>query len=286
VLHFFFGDSQLPPQQCVLLIGDLVEKAGGNEQRRIPSRGLRVQLPQLQLDAFTDRTRAYTCRIHRLHVRQHALDLGGRCDDLRLQIARDLIERFNDVAVVVDGIDDCGAHAHVALRQARHLQLPGQMLLQRFAAGGGKILRVVLARPRCFRRAGDRRVAPVLLFGEIEIGFALGALAVAAGGSLGGLRGRRGGFELRGFELGGFQARGLILGLEHHVALERLADLCLEFEDRQLQQADGLLQLRGHRELLAKFELQGWLEHSSRNFGSLKGAATSRHALPKYLSKN
>ena len=66
----------------------------------------------------------------------------------------------------------------------------------------------------------------------------------------------------------GFQAPGLVLGLEHHVALERFADLRLEFEDRQLQQADGLLQLRGHRELLAKFELQGWLEHSSRNFGS------------------
>jgi hypothetical protein len=77
--------------------------------------------------------------------------------------------------------------------------------------------------------------------------------------------------RIAGFELGGgFQAAGLVLGLEHHVALERFADLCLEFEDRQLQQADGLLQLRSHRELLAKFELQGWLEHSSRNFGSVK----------------
>src|SRR6185436_4440616 len=33
--------------------------------------------------------------------------------------------------------------------------------------------------------------------------------------------------------------------------------------------------LRGHRELLAKFELQGWLEHSSRNFGSVKRRAAT-----------
>ena len=98
---------------------------------------------------------------------------------------------------------------------------------------------------------------------------------------------RRRGFELRaGFGLGGFEAPGLVLGLEHHVALERFADLCLEFEDRQLQQADGLLQLRGHRELLAKFELQGWLEHSSRNFGSRSArAAGSAPASPKISSK-
>ena len=77
VLHLLFGDPQLPAQQRVLLIGDLVEVTRGDEQRRVPSRGLRVQLPQLQLDAFTDGTRAYTRRIHRLHVGEHALDLGG-----------------------------------------------------------------------------------------------------------------------------------------------------------------------------------------------------------------
>ena len=50
----------------------------------------------------------------------------------------------------------------------------------------------------------------------------------------------------------GFEAAGLVLGLEHDVAFQRLADLRLEFQYRQLQQADGLLQLRGHRELLAE----------------------------------
>ena len=87
------------------------------------------------------------------------------------------------------------------------------------------------------------------------------------------------------FGLGGFEAPGLVLGLEHHVALERFADLCLEFEDRQLQQADGLLQLRGHRELLAKFELQGWLEHSSRNFGSHIRRVPLALRAPKISSK-
>ena len=101
--------------------------------------------------------------------------------------------------------------------------------------------------------------------------------AVGAGGGLGDLGARRRAIRTAGSVRGiaGFEAAGLVLGLEHHVALERFADLRLEFEDRQLQQADGLLQLRGHRELLAESELQGWLEHSSRNFGSRSGACRS-----------
>ncbi len=39
---------------------------------------------------------------------------------------------------------------------------------------------------------------------------------------------------------------------------------CLKLQHGQLQQADGLLQLRGHGQLLAESELQGGLEHSSR----------------------
>src|SRR4029450_1556228 len=49
------------------------------------------------------------------------------------------------------------------------------------------------------------------------------------GGAWGGVEGfgtRRGRFELlAGFDFAGFKAPGLVLGLEHHVALERLADL-------------------------------------------------------------
>ena len=91
-------------------------------------------------------------------MQQHALDFGDSGDDLRLQIACDLLERFDDVAVIVDRIDDGGADAHVAFAEARHLQLPGQVFLQRFAAGVGKILRVIFAGPRRFGLPGDLTV--------------------------------------------------------------------------------------------------------------------------------
>ena len=53
-------------------------------------------------------------------------------------------------------------------------------------------------------------------------------------------------------------AGGLVLidGLEHHVAFELFADVRLQLQRRHLQEADGLLQLRGHGELLTQLQLQ------------------------------
>jgi hypothetical protein len=109
------------------------------------------------------------------------------------------------------------------------------------------------------------RLAPVLVLDDIERLFAFGGPGLFGAGGLARVGDGRGGFELR-FErrLTRLQAAGLLLGLQHHIGFERLADLRLEFQDRQLQQADGLLQLRGHGQLLAESELQGGLEHSSR----------------------
>ena len=54
---------------------------------------------------------------------------------------------------------------------------------------------------------------------------------------------------------------GLFHGLEHHVALEQLADVRLELERGQLQKPDRLLQLRGHRQLLTQLQLQRRFQH-------------------------
>jgi hypothetical protein len=53
------------------------------------------------------------------------------------------------------------------------------------------------------------------------------------------------------------RAVGFLLGLEHHIGFEQLADVSLQFERGQLQQPDRLLQLRCHCQLLAKAKLQG-----------------------------
>ena len=48
----------------------------------------------------------------------------------------------------------------------------------------------------------------------------------------------------------------LVHGLEYHVAFELFADVRLKLQRRHLQEADGLLQLRGHGELLTQLQLQ------------------------------
>jgi hypothetical protein len=60
------------------------------------------------------------------------------------------------------------------------------------------------------------------------------------------------GFER--FEL----ASGVVLvhRLEHDVVFELLADMCLQLESRHLQEADSLLQLRGHGQRLTQLQLQ------------------------------
>jgi hypothetical protein len=49
---------------------------------------------------------------------------------------------------------------------------------------------------------------------------------------------------------------GLVLALEQRIALQRLAQLLLELERRQLQQADRQAQLRRQRQLLPELDLQ------------------------------
>ena len=66
--------------------------------------------------------------------------------------------------------------------------------------------------------------------------------------------------RVRGFERAGDLGK-LIERLEHDVALERLADVRLQVECGQLQKANRLLELRGHRQLLTQPELQRRFEH-------------------------
>ncbi|MOA50688.1 hypothetical protein D3C78_1737410 [compost metagenome] len=45
----------------------------------------------------------------------------------------------------------------------------------------------------------------------------------------------------------------IFLTLEHRVRVEGFLDFLLQIEGRQLEQTNGLLQLRSHRQLLAHF---------------------------------
>jgi hypothetical protein len=197
----------------------LIEVACGDQQCRIASRRVRIELVQLQFDAFADRARAYARGIHRLYVREDAFDLIDADDEFGLQVAGDLIQRLDDIAIVIQGIDDGSADAHVALAQARHFQLPRQMLLQRLATGIGKVLRVIIAGPWRIGLSGRWGVAPFAIVDGVD--FLLGF------GSFDGLRGSGRRFELRLDRVAGLQAARFVFRFQHHVGFEGFANLRL-----------------------------------------------------------
>jgi hypothetical protein len=144
MFEFVFGDPQLSAQQWILLIRDLIEIARRDQQRGIAAWCIRVELAQLQLDAFTHRTRANSRWIHRLNVPENTLQIRNVRNRFWQQIACDFFERLDDIAIVIDGIDNRGANAPVAFTEPRHFQLPGEMFLKGFTASVGKLLRVIV----------------------------------------------------------------------------------------------------------------------------------------------
>ncbi len=121
----------------------------------------------------------------------------------------------------------------------RHLELPDQVVLQRVAALVLDLeLAVAGAGPGSFRFGGGR-FGPFVA--DLDHGLGLPGRVVVGRVVLLGLDQL---FERR-------SRFDVVVGLEQHVALERLLHLCLQLERGQLQQPDGLLQLRRHRQLLA-----------------------------------
>src|SRR5690606_15863302 len=180
------------------------------------------------------------------------------------------------------------ADSSVPFVEPRHLELPHEMFLKGLAARRREILRfVAVPGPRRFGWTRDVRLAPIGIVDQIDFLVAIDYLRIR-------LRRRLIGFEFRlECRIARLQASCFVLRLEHDVRFERLADLRLQLEYRKLQQANRLLELRRHRELLAEFELQGWLEHSSRNLALCVGENPSasrafnqrRKSCPKYTSR-
>jgi hypothetical protein len=69
---------------------------------------------------------------------------------------------------------------------------------------------------------------------------------------------------------------GKLLPREHHVWLEHLAEVDLQLGRRHLQEANRLLQLRGHGQRLTQLELQGVLEHGGLYLRKIWPKSTSR----------
>ena len=283
--HFQFGvaGTGLPAQHGHLLSGD----EGKMVQRDVPGQRQRwcggVELCQLQRDAFAWGASGDPRGIECLHQHEYRFGLVRfRLGELGVNDRTNFRQRVAEVAVVIHGIDDGAPEGSLARIEARHLQLPEQVVPQGFAGRVRVILvAIVRAGPRCIAGGRRRALIPIAVFCHA---LGVGGIRDGAIPAVGQFRGvpiavvAGGGTRLgqRDFEA----VVGLFVCLEHDVRLERLANLLLQVECRQLQQPDGLLQLGSHRQLLAETELQGGLEHlPSVSRAGRVGHCARRHIL-------
>jgi hypothetical protein len=242
---------QLAPQRNKLLSCNQVEMIPRQLESQLEARSVRVELRELQRDAFGHGAGAHADRVELLDDPQDLLDLAGFSDDLGHERGGNILEALAEIAVVIDRVDDRAADQQRTRIQVCQLQLPEQVVGKGLPGLVRQVQQAVVVATRPWRIGfGRRRLRPVLA--NLDGRF----LAAFFRGILGSLLGRPGEFLQRQAVL------GLLLGLEHHVALERFEYLGLQLDRRQLQQADGLLQLGRHRELLPDTELQGRLHHA------------------------
>ena len=243
--------AQFAPQRGQLAFGQQLQMIAGDGLGGGEAGCGRLQLLELQQQALADRARADARRVEHLHDGEHALDFRHAGIELGLEAGADDIQRLAQVAVIIDRIDHGAAYGEIARIEPRQFELPEQMVAQRLAARVGELLLAILiataAAPGILGRA-HRLVGPAVI-DDLDRRFL----------------DRRGGFR-RGFgarEGLVSAALGVLILLEHDVRLEQFADMRLQLDGRQLQQADGLLQLRRHRQLLSELELQRGLKHKT-----------------------
>ena len=210
-------------------------------------RGIGRQRLQLQQQAFGRAAGADALRIESLNPPQDFLGFGRRHRDFIGQTLANLLQRQGQITGFADRVDDGGGDRQFPLVERRQPHLPVQMVAQRFpgagialvgvpflvlAAGivGRAVIRFVDILPgavhRQFVRQGTGR----------RVDFGLGAVRRLSGG---GFRPHR-------------QILRLVGLLQHQVGVENRLHLHLQVQAGQLQQANRLLQLGSHGQLLTQ----------------------------------
>ena len=219
----------------------------GDAQRQVAPGRFRVELRELQADAFRRRARTDPGGVERLHEGEDLLDVLLAHRQVGAQAARDVGDRFGEVAVVVQRVNDRLADPHLARIELAHLELPDQVLVQVAFAFVAELEGAVVVVLRAAVARGRRGFRPRVLHLDDDLVrfLALAVIVVAAAFALA--------LAFRRRLVEGTQVELLVLlGLEHDVRLEGFLNLGLELEHGQLQQPDGLLELRRHRQLLTE----------------------------------
>jgi len=170
-----------------------------------------------------------------------------------------ILDRLAEVAVRLDGIHDEFGDQPIAIAEGGQVQLPLQVILQRFglARHGGEVARVVFIAAAGAGAGAEihEGVLPVAVDAKLLRNLVVGAELQRA---------------IRLFRHDGWgrdflrrDLRGVVLGFKEGIGVERLADFRLQVERRQLQQPDGLLQLRRQGEVLRDAEFETCLHAAS-----------------------
>jgi hypothetical protein len=239
----------------------------------LDQRVLVAEVLDLDHQALFQRARRDADRIELLHARQHALDVldpehRGRARLVLREVLGllalgeadgDVLERLiaGEEAAVVERADDLVGDLEIVLDQVRHRELPGEVIEERVGLGQRLLdRRQILAVAADAAGHRGRRVVvvepllPVDLVGGRRVGGDLGRL-VGLGDRLDlglGLLAADGVLGVDGVVV------GAQLLFEDGVLFELGVDGVDELQAVELKQADGLLQLRRHDELLCQLE--------------------------------
>ena len=258
-----------------------VQVLGAQRQRQIAGRGDRA-CAQLDRQAFGQRARAHAGRVQALQPVQGTAQPAAQVIGIVFvepagQGFGNVFQAVGEVAILVEGFDQHHQGGGVPGRQPQARDLAAQVVGQADVEGAPllRIHLVVAGGAGRARRGGQLAdaveviglgaVGPVLPLraaelcsvelsaGVLALGthlarrIALGLLLPLAGavGGRGALQGRLP------------HGAGVVLGLQEGVLFEHLLDFLVQLQRGQLQQADGLLQLRRERQVLGKANLQG-----------------------------
>ncbi|MNO29590.1 hypothetical protein D3C76_195080 [compost metagenome] len=177
----------------------------------------------------------------------------------RVEGFEDFLQRLVQITLVVDAVDQGHGDQAIGVGHRCQVQLPQQVALQALAGGraGGEVPFVVIAAGQAagaglvdvFPGGVDRKfvgdtLAPVTFLQVVHRGrgFLIRGFLDLGVGLL---------FGVVGHGIGIVEVVAFFLAFEHRIGFQSLLDFLLQIQGRQLEQADGLLQLRCHRQLLA-----------------------------------
>src|SRR6266700_732159 len=259
------------PQLVVPALQRLLEprEVAGREELEVPAcdgkgegaarRRLRKH-EQLQLEALAAVSRAHPGGIEVLHMPEGDVQFLGIELQLLGHELRELLQRLREIAVVAERFDQERHQVAVARFELGQRELLEQMLAQ---VGGfcGDLEEIVLVGVVAAARARSRVPDPV----------DFGGAGVGGRGTLGA---RFLGLRLNG---GGRLAvhadrrrLSLVIGvfaLEQGIVRQELLELLIQFQRRELEQADRLLKLRRQRQVLRELQLQGLLHRERTRRG-------------------